>query len=164
MRRVAAVAGDAVRGSCNAAQLLDVQMQQIAWGGVLVTVGGRQRLQIANAVQLEPPQDAADGGPAQPGGEAMRQPAQRWRRRASTRPPDPAGWAAQPMRPAAAVREPGRAPAGESAEPTWRPSLRSRWRRLQPPPTCSALDHPLGHLFSTPNHGSCILVIVHLVS
>jgi hypothetical protein len=47
-------------------QLLDVQVQQVARGGVLVALDRRFRPQLAHPAQLQLAQDAADGGPAQP--------------------------------------------------------------------------------------------------
>ena len=49
------------------APAIDVHVQQIAGSSVLVALGGRDRLQMADAVELEPAQDAADSGAAQAG-------------------------------------------------------------------------------------------------
>ena len=62
---IAAVAGHAMRGACDADQFLDIQVQQIAWGGVLVTLDHRLGIEIADAVDAESLQNAADRGPAQ---------------------------------------------------------------------------------------------------
>ena len=62
---VAAVAGDPVRRPGDAAQLLDIQVQQVARGLVLVAPHHRGRLQAAHPVELEPAQDAAHRGLAQ---------------------------------------------------------------------------------------------------
>jgi hypothetical protein len=62
---VAAVSGDAVRGSLDAYQAFDIEVQQVAWSSVLVTNHGRLRFQIADPMELEPAQDAADRGRTQ---------------------------------------------------------------------------------------------------
>ncbi len=65
---VAAVAGDPVRGTGDARQALDVDVQHVARSRVLVPHNHRSGFQIAHPVELEPTQDAADGGAAQAGG------------------------------------------------------------------------------------------------
>ena len=40
---------------------------KVARSGMLAALDDRQRLQIAHPIQLQPAQDAANGGPAQPG-------------------------------------------------------------------------------------------------
>ncbi len=64
---IAGIAGDAVAGLDDTGQLLDVDVQQIAGGGVFVAHDGDFRLQHADLVQLQPGQDTADGGAAQAG-------------------------------------------------------------------------------------------------
>src|ERR1700689_3741819 len=66
-RAAAQIAVGARPGSAEAAQLLDIQMEQISGRRVLIEVDRRPRLQIAHAAQPVPAQDAADRGPAQPG-------------------------------------------------------------------------------------------------
>jgi hypothetical protein len=60
------VAGDAMTRLDDAGELLDVEVQQIAGGSVLVA-NHHLRLQHLRLVQLQPRQDAADGSPAQAG-------------------------------------------------------------------------------------------------
>ena len=48
--------------------MLDVEMQQIAGSGVLVANHGRSRLQVADAIQTQTAENAANGGAAQAGG------------------------------------------------------------------------------------------------
>ena len=47
-------------GSCNASQLLDVQVQQVAGQRVFIALYHRCGVEIADAVQLKFAQDAAD--------------------------------------------------------------------------------------------------------
>jgi hypothetical protein len=63
--RVAAVASDTVRGPLDTHQPLDVQRHKVPRSSVLVAVGPQPWLEIADAVQLQPAQNAAYGGPAQ---------------------------------------------------------------------------------------------------
>ena len=63
--RVATVAGNPMRGPNDASQLLDVQMQQVAGRVVLVALDDRRWLQMADAVELQTPEDAAHRGAAQ---------------------------------------------------------------------------------------------------
>jgi hypothetical protein len=58
---------NAMSGGAKAAQFFDVEMEQIARSGVLVTLDGKRRFQIANAIEFEPAQDAAYGGRTQSG-------------------------------------------------------------------------------------------------
>ena len=62
---VAAVAGDPVRWPLDAHQTLDIEMQHIARSGMLVAVGWQLWLDVADAVQFQPSQDAAYRGVAQ---------------------------------------------------------------------------------------------------
>ena len=55
-------------GLDDTGQLLDVDVQQIAGGGVFVAHDGDFRFQHLGLVQLQPGQDTADGGAAQAGG------------------------------------------------------------------------------------------------
>jgi hypothetical protein len=55
------VGGDAMTGSEEAAELLDVEMQQIAGGGMFVAAQGPSRFEIADTVQASAAQNAADG-------------------------------------------------------------------------------------------------------
>src|SRR3954470_20039091 len=57
-----AVAMDAVADAADAAQFLDVEMEQIAGGLMLVANDRRGRLEIADTVELEAFENAADGG------------------------------------------------------------------------------------------------------
>src|SRR5271168_1084558 len=59
------VAGDAVTGLVDARQLLDIDVDQIAGGGIFIADDRRLQLEHPNLVELQPGQDAADGGPAQ---------------------------------------------------------------------------------------------------
>jgi hypothetical protein len=52
---VAAIAGDAVGWPLDLDQPLDVQIQQVARSRVLIAVGRQLRLDMANAVQRQPP-------------------------------------------------------------------------------------------------------------
>ena len=76
---VPAIAGDAVRWPLDFDQALDIEVQQIAGRRMFVAIGRQLRLQIADAVELKPAQDAAhrrwpqleflrdaNPGPAQP--------------------------------------------------------------------------------------------------
>src|SRR5258706_8649501 len=51
-----------------AGHTLDVEVQQIARGRMLVAHDGRSRVQVAPAVEMSPLQNAADGGGAEAGG------------------------------------------------------------------------------------------------
>jgi hypothetical protein len=51
----------------KAAQLLDIEVEQIARSGMFITLDGNGRLQIAHAVQAKAAENAAHGGPAQTG-------------------------------------------------------------------------------------------------
>jgi hypothetical protein len=51
----------------KAAQLLDIEVKQIARSGMLITLDGNGRLQIAHAVQAKAAENAAHSGPAQTG-------------------------------------------------------------------------------------------------
>ncbi len=55
----------AMAGCGEAAQLLDVEMEQVAGGGMFVALYRRTRLQIADTAESMAAEDAADGGPAQ---------------------------------------------------------------------------------------------------
>src|ERR1700752_3844727 len=52
----------------EAAQLLDIEMEQIAGSRMLITHDGNGRLQIAHAVQAQATKDTTDGSAAQTGG------------------------------------------------------------------------------------------------
>ncbi len=56
-----AISGNAMTGAEEAAELLDVEMQQIAGGGMFVAAQGPSRFEIADTVQAGAAQDAADG-------------------------------------------------------------------------------------------------------
>src|SRR5208283_1770623 len=126
---------------------------------------GLAGFEIAHAVELEPAQDAADGGPAEACGLRDAQPGPALTAQCL----DPLrqlrlGGPTQAERPATTVHKSGLPQLAIACHPFGR-GLRAHvgggcGRRQR----ASALDHPLGHLFSTPNHRSCILVIVHLVS
>src|SRR5258708_6332054 len=61
--------GLAVGAWCvDARKLFDVDMQQVAGGGMLVAKDGNGWFERANGVQFQAGQDAADGGPAQASG------------------------------------------------------------------------------------------------
>src|SRR3989449_2184407 len=60
-----AMAGNAAADRGEAPDFLDVEMEQIAGGGVLVADHGRRWFQVAHAAQVQPSQDAADGSAAQ---------------------------------------------------------------------------------------------------
>jgi len=62
------VSGETVAGFVDARQLFDVDMQQVAGGGMLVANDGNGWFERANGVQFQAGQDAADGGPAQASG------------------------------------------------------------------------------------------------
>jgi CheY-like chemotaxis protein len=64
---VAAVAGDAVAGAHDADKLLDVEMEEITWMGVLIAHDRCGRHQISPAAQAGVPQDARDGGAGKAG-------------------------------------------------------------------------------------------------
>jgi hypothetical protein len=49
------------------AQFLDVEMEQIAGCGMFVALHRRRGFEIAEAIESEPAQDAADGSGAEPG-------------------------------------------------------------------------------------------------
>ena len=67
--RAAAATAIATNGDLLiAGHALDVEMQQIAGSGMLVAHDGWSGMQMAPAVQLSPPQDAADGGGTEAGG------------------------------------------------------------------------------------------------
>ena len=57
----------AQRDLAEARHALDIQVQQVAGPGMLVTLYRRRRVQIAPAAQLCPAQDAADRSRTQPG-------------------------------------------------------------------------------------------------
>ena len=59
------VSGDAMGGTCEAPQFLDIHVQQIARSGVLVTQNDRLGIEVADAADAEPAQNAADRGVAQ---------------------------------------------------------------------------------------------------
>jgi hypothetical protein len=61
------VAMNAVPYLAEAAEFLDVEMQEIAGSGMFVALNGSRRLQIAEAIEFESPQDTADGSRAEPG-------------------------------------------------------------------------------------------------
>jgi hypothetical protein len=50
------------------AQMLDIEMEQIAGSGVLVANHGHSGLQVADAIQAQSAKDAADSGTTQAGG------------------------------------------------------------------------------------------------
>src|SRR6266478_1110611 len=67
--RAAAAAAIAANGNLLiAGHTLDVEVQQIARGRMLVAHDGRSRVQVAPAVEMSPPENAADGGGAEAGG------------------------------------------------------------------------------------------------
>ncbi len=53
-----AISGNAMTGAEEAAELLDVEMQQIAGGGMFVAAQGPSRFEIADTVQAGAAQDA----------------------------------------------------------------------------------------------------------
>jgi hypothetical protein len=55
-----------VRGTHDPAQLLDVEMEKIACRRVFVALDRRPWFQVAHPAQLQPFQNAAHRGPAQP--------------------------------------------------------------------------------------------------
>jgi len=63
----AEIAMNAGADLAESAQLLDVEVKQIAWGGVLITTNGRGGFEVAQTVEMEPAQDAADGSWAESG-------------------------------------------------------------------------------------------------
>ena len=65
---IGGVAGEAMAGLGDAAQLLDVQMEHISGGGMFISDHGRGGFEHADAVEFKPDQDAADGGAAESGG------------------------------------------------------------------------------------------------
>jgi len=60
-----AVARDPVRWTRDTHQTLDVGVHHIAWSGVFVAVGRQLRFQVADAIQLQPPENTADRGRTQ---------------------------------------------------------------------------------------------------
>ncbi len=52
----------------KAAQMLDIEMEQIAGSGVLVANHGHSGLQVADAIQTQSAKDTANGGTTQAGG------------------------------------------------------------------------------------------------
>ena len=64
---VAAVAGDAMAGPGDAHQALDVEVEEVAGGLVLVALDGRPRFQIGDAAEPGAAEDTADGGSTQAG-------------------------------------------------------------------------------------------------
>jgi hypothetical protein len=56
------VAGDAVTDAIELAELLDVDVEDLARGGALITADRLGRLERGQAVEAQPFQDAADGG------------------------------------------------------------------------------------------------------
>jgi hypothetical protein len=50
------------------AQMLDIEMEQIAGSGMLVANHGHSGLQVADAIETQSAKDAADGGTTQAGG------------------------------------------------------------------------------------------------
>jgi hypothetical protein len=73
----ALVAMNAVADLGEAAEFLDIEMQQIAGGSMFVALRRGGGLQIAQAIEFEPSQQAADRGRAKPGmsGDAATRPA-----------------------------------------------------------------------------------------
>ena len=65
-RRLAAVAGDAVAGDLEACEALDVQVQQVAGGLVLIAANRRGRLKAGQTAQASLPCDAGHGADADP--------------------------------------------------------------------------------------------------
>ncbi len=56
------VGGNAMTGAEEASELLDVEMQQIAGGGMFVAAQGPSRFEIADTAEAFAAQNAADGG------------------------------------------------------------------------------------------------------
>src|SRR2546421_3105346 len=61
------VAGDAVTDSSETAQFLDIEMEQIARSSMFIALDRRCGIEIAQAVEFQSAQDAADGRRAQAG-------------------------------------------------------------------------------------------------
>lgn len=59
-----AIAGGAIAWYPEAAELLDIQMQQVAGVGMFVALHRGRRLEFAQAVQSAPAQDASEGAVA----------------------------------------------------------------------------------------------------
>src|SRR5487761_1309941 len=162
---VLGIAGDAMAGFDDAGQLLDVDVQQVSRGGVFVAHDGDLGLQHFGLVELQPSQDAAHRGPAEPGG--LRDP-----HSGPALPPKPfhaldqlrthAAWRA--MRTRGSVHERRPATLAETAHPLGstlpaEPALGGRLAQAQP-----AFYNAFCKLLSTVNCQSSMMVIVHSVS
>jgi hypothetical protein len=62
------IAVDAVARGMETSELFDVEMEQVSGRGVFVTDPRGKGIEMTHTVEPEPPQDAADGGAAEPGG------------------------------------------------------------------------------------------------
>src|SRR5882762_9187355 len=162
---VAGIAGEAMAGLVDAGQLLDVDVQQIAGGGMFVAHNGQGRFEHANFVQLQPSQNAAYGGPAQSGGlgDAHSGPALPPQ---SFHLPDLLGRRAprRALRTGTAIAQARRALGTVASHPFGRalPAEFELGRGLLQ--TQPAEQHSLRKFLSTMNRKSSMMVIVHSVS
>jgi hypothetical protein len=62
------IAGEAMTGFADAREFFDVEVQQIAGSGMLITNDGNGRLERSSGVEFQTGEDAADGGAAQADG------------------------------------------------------------------------------------------------
>lgn len=69
MDAAATRAGDTTADSVEASDFLDVEMEQIAWEGMLITQDRRRRFQITDTTEVEPAQNTAHGGATESRGE-----------------------------------------------------------------------------------------------
>jgi len=162
---VLGIAGEAMAGLMNTGQLLDVDMEQVAGGGMFVAHDGHSGFEHTDFVELQPGQDPAYGGAAQSG-------------RLRDSHPSPA-LASQPLHlryefrrgtsrrstgTRAAIAQPRPALGAEPSHPLGRAlpaELELGRSRVQAQPT---LQHFSGKFFSTMNRKSSMMVIVHSVS
>ena len=162
---VTTVSGDAMTGSDDACQLLDIQMQHVAGGLMLVAWIHRNGLQIADSVELQTAQDAAYRGTAQASGlrDAVACP---------TLPPQLGHTLdllarcrpIQPLGTRSAVGQPGHALLPIPPHPLGRGlrcDVEAGRGQLQ---RHTLFKHFLGYLLSTMYRQSGILVVVHSVS
>jgi hypothetical protein len=56
------VAGDTMARADNASELLDVEMEEVAWSGAFVTGDGRRRFESGEAMEAVAAKNAANGG------------------------------------------------------------------------------------------------------
>jgi hypothetical protein len=61
-----AIAGDAMADAIELAQLLDVDVEDLSWSGPFIATDWLGRIERRQAIEAQPPEDAADGGGRNP--------------------------------------------------------------------------------------------------